>query len=123
VEADESEAAGPGGAARRRRRDHRRQVLRHVPDPGLLPALQEAQGADAQDAPARPRAHQRTHGQPPQRNRLANATTFRLSLALSALTLLVGRQGEYSTCKKLSDGVLVWLSVWNEVQIVCKWSS
>ena len=25
--------------------------------------------------------------------------------------------------KKLSDMVLVWLSVWNEVQMICKWSS
>jgi len=27
--------------------------------------------------------------------------------------------GRASACKKLSDEVLVWLSVWNEVQIVC----
>ena len=25
--------------------------------------------------------------------------------------------------KKLTDEVLVWLSVWSEVQIVCIWSS
>jgi len=24
---------------------------------------------------------------------------------------------------KMSDAVLVWLSVWSEVQIVCMWSS
>jgi len=34
----------------------------------------------------------------------------------SALTLLVGRQEGHTACKKLSDGVLVWLSVWSEVQ-------
>jgi len=32
---------------------------------------------------------------------------------LSALTLLVGRQEGYPACKKLSGGVLVWLSVWS----------
>jgi len=34
----------------------------------------------------------------------------------SALTLLVGRQEGHPACKKLSGGVLAWLSVWNEVQ-------
>ena len=36
--------------------------------------------------------------------------------AFSALTLLVGRQEGHPACKKLSGGVLVWLSVWCEVQ-------
>jgi len=36
--------------------------------------------------------------------------------AFSALTLLVGRQEGHPACKKLSDGVLAWLSVWSEVQ-------
>ena len=40
----------------------------------------------------------------------------------SALTLLVGRQEEHPACKKLSGGVLAWLSVWSEVQI-CIWPS
>ena len=31
--------------------------------------------------------------------------------------------GIRKSCKKLSDEVLVWLSVWSEVQIVCIWSS
>jgi len=31
--------------------------------------------------------------------------------AFSALTLLAGRREEHPTCKKLSDEVLVWLSV------------
>jgi len=35
----------------------------------------------------------------------------------SALTLLVGRQEGHPACKKLSGGVLAWLSVWSEVQI------
>jgi len=36
--------------------------------------------------------------------------------AFSALTLLVGRQEGHPACKKLSGGVLVWLSVRSEVQ-------
>jgi len=43
--------------------------------------------------------------------------------AFSALTLLVGHQEEHPEYKKLSDKVLVWLSVWSEVQIVCIWFS
>jgi len=42
--------------------------------------------------------------------------------AFSALTLLVGWQEGHPACKKLSDGVLVWLSVWSEVQ-TCIWPS
>ena len=38
------------------------------------------------------------------------------STAFSALTLLVGRQEGHLACKKLSGGVLAWLSVWSEVQ-------
>jgi len=40
--------------------------------------------------------------------------------AFSALTLLVGRQEGHPACKKLSSGVLAWLSVWSEVQ-ACIW--
>jgi len=36
--------------------------------------------------------------------------------ASSALTLLVGRQEGHPAYKKLSGGVLAWLSVWSEVQ-------
>jgi len=39
-----------------------------------------------------------------------------LSCAFSALTLLVGRQEGHPACKKLSGGVLAWLSVWSELQ-------
>ena len=42
--------------------------------------------------------------------------------AFSALTLLVGRQEGRPACKKLSGGVLAWLSVWCEVQ-TCIWPS
>ena len=42
--------------------------------------------------------------------------------AFSALTLLVGRQEGHPVCKKLSGGVLAWLSVWSDVQ-TCIWPS
>jgi len=38
--------------------------------------------------------------------------------SLCALTLLVGCQEEHPACKKLSDEVLVWLSVWTEVEML-----
>jgi len=50
-----------------------------------------------------------------------NDSSFQL-LAFSALTLLVGRQEGHPACKKMSGGVLVWLSVWSKVQ-TCIWSS
>jgi len=40
----------------------------------------------------------------------------------SALTLLVGRQKGHPARTKQSGGVLVWLSVWSEVQ-TCIWPS
>jgi len=43
--------------------------------------------------------------------------------AFIALTLLIGHQEEYPACKILSDEVLVWLSIWSEVQMICVWSS
>jgi len=39
------------------------------------------------------------------------AFVFGVSSAFSALTLLVGRQEGHPACKKLSSGVLAWLSV------------
>jgi len=36
--------------------------------------------------------------------------------------LLVGQQKGHLACKKLSGGVLAWLSVWSEVQ-TCIWPS
>jgi len=44
------------------------------------------------------------------------------SVLLSALTLLIGRQEGHPACKKLSGGVLAWLSVWSEMQ-TCIWPS
>jgi len=43
-------------------------------------------------------------------------------IVFSALTL-VGCLKEHLACKKLSDEVLAWLSVWSEVQMICIWSS
>jgi len=34
------------------------------------------------------------------------------------LTLLVGRQEGHPACKKQSGGVLAWLSLWSEVQLM-----
>jgi len=42
--------------------------------------------------------------------------------SFSALTLLVGRQEGHPACKKLSGGMLAWLSVWSELQ-TCIWPS
>jgi len=36
--------------------------------------------------------------------------------------LLVGQQEGHPACKKMSGGMLVWLSAWGEVQI-CIWPS
>ena len=47
---------------------------------------------------------------------------FFFVIAFSALTLLVGRQEGHPACKKLSGGVLAWLSVCSEVQ-TCIWPS
>jgi len=42
---------------------------------------------------------------------------------ISALTLLVGQQKGHPACKNLNSEVLVWLSVWSEVQMICIWST
>ena len=43
-------------------------------------------------------------------------TLKEVTSTFSALTLLVGRQEGHPACKKLSGGVLAWLSDWSEVQ-------
>jgi len=45
-----------------------------------------------------------------------------MSFAFSALMLLDGRQEGHLAFKKVSGGVLAWLSVWSEVQ-TCLWPS
>ena len=47
---------------------------------------------------------------------LGSIVAIFVSFAFSALTLLVGWQEGHPACKKLSGGVLAWLSVWSEVQ-------
>ena len=54
--------------------------------------------------------------------RISHLFYFYAMFAFSALTLLVGRQEGHPACKKLSGGVLEWLSVWSEVQ-TCIWPS
>ena len=57
------------------------------------------------------------------RSSMGNASFFALPTAQPiALMLMVGWQEGYPACKKLRDGVLVWLSIWGEVQI-CIWPS
>ena len=45
-----------------------------------------------------------------------------ITVAFTALMLLVGQQEGHPAGKKLSGGVLPWLSAWGEVQI-CIWPS
>ena len=52
----------------------------------------------------------------------APEVTRQLTKDISALTLLAGRREEHPACKKLSGGVLAWLSVCSEVQ-TCIWPS
>jgi len=47
---------------------------------------------------------------------------FFVCCGFSALTLLVGWQKGHPVCKKLSGGVLAWLSAWSEMQ-TCIWPS
>ena len=51
-----------------------------------------------------------------------NSACYLWPFAFSALTLLVGRHEGHLACKKLSGGVLAWLSVWSKVQ-TCIWPS
>jgi len=44
------------------------------------------------------------------------AVLLALYSAFSAVMLLVGWQEGHPACKKLSGGVLAWLSVWSKVQ-------
>ena len=46
----------------------------------------------------------------------------RVCVCVCALMLLVGRQEGHPACKKVSVGLLAWLSVWSKVQ-TCIWPS
>ena len=52
----------------------------------------------------------------------AHSNTYLPRCAFSALTLLAGRREGHPVCKKLSGGVLAWLSDCSEVQ-TCIWPS
>jgi len=58
--------------------------------------------------------------------RILHRTIYRRCMpsvvAFSALTLLAGRQKGHPADKKLSGGVLAWLSVWSKLQ-TCIWPS
>jgi len=45
-----------------------------------------------------------------------------MKIKISVLTRLFEQQEGHPACKKLSGGVLAWLSVWGEVEI-CIWPS
>jgi len=47
------------------------------------------------------------------KNLLIESFFVMVEQTFSALTLLVGRQEGHPACKKLSGGVLAWLSVWS----------
>ena len=65
----------------------------------------------------------RSHGPTARESRIFILfSCYEIGNPFSALTLLVGRQEGHPACKKLSGGVLAWLSVWSEVQI-CIWPS
>jgi len=57
-----------------------------------------------------------------QHNIFRFSVHFHISSAFSVLTLLVVRQEGHPVSKKLSGGVLAWLSVWSKVQ-TCIWPS
>jgi len=48
---------------------------------------------------------------------------FYAVIAFSALTLSVWHLQEHPTCKKFSDEMLAWLSVFRKVQMICICSS
>jgi len=48
--------------------------------------------------------------------RVLMSSKLRVLYAFSALTLLVEQQEGHPACKKLSGGVLAWLSVWGKVR-------
>jgi len=51
-----------------------------------------------------------------------NPQCHKTDVCVCALMLLVWWQEGHPACKKLSDGMLVWLCVWVKVQI-CIWPS
>jgi len=83
---------------------------KNVANPSLIPSLPIP--ANSQKSTHNSLGHS-SNKQPKNNN---NNNHFTAICAFSALTLLVGRQEGHPACKKLSGGVLAWLSVWSEVQ-------
>ena len=97
----------------------------------LLCCITENSKNTSLQTPVVPTAHSRVITETstlPQESRNNNTqqplfyNQYRGQPVFSALTLLVGRQEGHPACKKLSGGVLAWLSVWSEVQ-TCMWPS
>jgi len=51
-----------------------------------------------------------------------NVVVINYQLSPSVLMVLVRRQEGHPACKKLSGGILAWLSVWDEM-LICIWPS
>ena len=51
-----------------------------------------------------------------------SSTCYMVMYFTDVVGVLVGRQEGHTACKKLSGGVLAWLSVWSDVQ-TCTWPS
>jgi len=62
------------------------------------------------------------HPGSPGKRAVKRVCVYAVDCAFSALTLLVGWQEGHPACKKLSGGMLAWLSVRSEVQ-TCIWPS
>ena len=125
----DAERAAHGRRAARLGRRTLHEPHRHLPAARRRRLLVQPQRRRPHDDAGRPLlrlssffdAHARSPGR--------NAPLIRFSISglyagwrNSALTLLVGRQEGHPACKKVSDGVLAWLSVWSEVQ-TCIWPS
>ena len=74
----------------------------------------EAMNGDVHQRLYRRHDEQRSHEAATHRQTTVSICS--MHLAFTALTLLVGRQEGHPACKKLSGGVLAWLSICSEVQ-------
>jgi len=48
---------------------------------------------------------------------------YDIHLCLQCFDTVGWASGEHLARKKMSDGVLAWLSVWSVAQMICIWSS
>jgi len=99
--------------------DNTREEFVHCTAPSVTDSFDVPCSVPSASAPHR--SSSRTCNQP-KHALLHNGSFSDHYITISALTLLVGRQQGHLACKKLSGGVLAWLSVWSEVQ-TCIWHS